>query len=120
MTTVDTEFAAWLASDELTAIAKDAVSDARWGTLAIDTEISSPLAFAGDAAAEAARQLLFRPGPLVIDTLRVPGFQVGVIGEVITLRADKGGYAAGVNVFVLGADEREGDGGTKVTVLRRL
>lgn len=117
---VDADFAAWLRSEELTTVAANAGAEAKWGALAIDTQISSPIAFVGDAAAEAARQLAFRPGPLWVDVLRIPGFHVGLIGEVITLRADKGGYAAGVDVFVLGADEIDGDGGTKVTVLRRM
>lgn len=120
VTLVDPDFAEWLASEETSAIASDAASEAKWGVLAIDTAISSALALRPDALAEAARQLSFRPGPVAIETLRVPGLQVEMIGKVVTLTADKGGYAAGVDVFVLGADEIDGLGGTKVTVLRRL
>lgn len=120
MTLVDPDFAEWLASEETTAIASDAAAEAKWGVLAIDTTISSALSLRPDALAEAARQLAFRPGPLVVETLRVPGLQVGMIGRVVTLTADKGGYDEGVDVFVLGADEIDGMGGTKVTVLRRL
>lgn len=120
MTLVDPDFAEWLGSEEISAVASDAASEAKWGALAIDTTISSAIALKADAVAEAARQLAFRPGPLVVETLRVPGLQVGMVGKVVTLTADKGGYAAGVDVFVLGADEIDGMGGTKVTVLRRL
>lgn len=120
VTQVDPDFAEWLASEEISAIASDAVAAATWGTIAIDTTISSAIALKADAVAEAARQLAFRPGPLVVETLRVPGLQVGMIGKVVTLTADKGGYAGGVDVFVLGADEIDGMGGIKVTVLRRL
>lgn len=120
MTLVDPDFAEWLASEDIAAIASDAAAEAKWGAIAIDTAIASPLALKGDALAEAARQLAFRAGPIAIETLRVPGLQLAMIGKVITLKADKGGYAAGVDVFVLGADEIDGIGGTKVTVLRRL
>lgn len=117
---VDPDFAEWLASEDIAAIASDPAAEAKWGALAIDTTISSALALKADAVAEAARQLAFRPGPTAVETLRVPGLQVGMIGKVLTLTADKGGYAAGVDVFVLNADEIDGVGGTKVTVLRRL
>jgi hypothetical protein len=120
VTLVDPDFAEWLAREDLGAIASDPAAEAKWGALAIDTTISSALALRPDAVAEAARQLAFRPGPMAIETLRVPGLQVGAIGKVVRLTADKGGYAAGVDVFVLGADEIDGTGGTKVTVLRRL
>lgn len=117
---VDAEFAAWLQSEELISVATDAAAEAKWGAIAIDTRISSPIAFAADAVTEAARQLAFRPGPLVVDVLRIPGLHLELIGEVVTIRAEKAGYQAGVDVFVLGADEIDGDGGTKLTVLRRL
>lgn len=120
MTLVDPDFAEWLASEENAAVASDPAAETKWGTLAIDTAIASALALKADAVAEAARQLAFRPGPIAIETLRVPGLQVGMIGKVVTLTADKGGYAAGVDVFILGADEIDGAGGTRVTVLRRL
>jgi hypothetical protein len=117
---VDGDFAAWLQSEEMTTVAADAAAAAKWGSLAIDTRISSPIAFAADAAIEADRQLDFRPGPLAVEVLRIPGLHLELIGEVVTLRADKGGYSAGIDVFVLGADEIDGDGGTKLTVLRRM
>ena len=120
MSLVDPDFATWLASEELEAIAADAPAEAKWGSLALDTRISSALAFKADATAEAGRQRTFLAGPLAIETLRVPGLHIGLVGEVVTLTADKGGYAAGVDVFVLGADETEGGGATRLTVLRRL
>lgn len=120
MTLVDPDFAEWLGREEILAVAFSSVAAERWGDLAIDTRSGSPIAFKNDAIAEAARQLAFRPGPLVIETLRVPGQYVEMIGRVITIRADKGGYQGGIDVFVLGADETEEGGGTIFTVLRRL
>lgn len=120
MSLVDPDFAEWLGRAELTARAADGAADAKWGTLALDARISSALAFKADADAEAARQRAFLAGPLAVETLRVGGQQIALIGEVVTLRASGGGYAAGVDVFVLGADETETGGGTLLTVLRRL
>lgn len=119
MTLVDPDFADWLGSTEVLATATDNPAAAKWGALAIDTRISSPLAFRADALAEAGRQLAFRPGPLDVDILRIPGLHLDLVGKVVTLTAAKGGYDAGVDVFVLAADETDPDGGTKLTVLRR-
>lgn len=120
MTLVDPDFAEWLRRDEVLAVAFDSVAATRWGALALDTRTSSPLAFKADAEAEAARQLAFRPGVLAVETLRVPGQHVGMIGRMVRLTASKGGYSAGVDVFVVGADETVSPGGTIFTVLRRL
>lgn len=119
MTLVDPDFAEWLGRDEVIAVATNAAAEAKWGAIAIDTAISSPIAFKADAIAEASRQLAFRPGPLDVEKLRVPGQHVGLIGKVVKLTAAKGGYAAGVDVFVLDADETDAGGGTILTVLRR-
>lgn len=119
MTQVDPDFAEWLGREEVLAVAKDAGAEAKWGAIAIDTQISSPVAFKADAVAEAARQLAFRPGPMDVDVLRVPGQRVDLIGKVVTLTAAKGGYEAGVDVFVLDADETDAGGGTKLVVLKR-
>lgn len=118
MTLVDPNYAAWLQSDELEAAAENADA-AKWGDLAIDTRIATALIYAEDAEDEASRQLAFRPGPLDVEWLRVSGLHVDMIGRVVTLRANKGGYEAGVDVFVLAADETDKVGGTKFLVLRR-
>lgn len=120
MSLVDADFAEWLRSEALMARAVDAPTDAKWGALAIDTRISSALALKVDADAEAVRQLAFLTGPPVVETLRVEGKQIGLLGRVVTLRTATGDYAGGVQVFVLGADESEQGGGTRLTVLRRL
>lgn len=120
MTLVDQNFATWLASEEALALAEDAAIAGKWGSIGVDARISSPIAVASDAEAEATRQLAFLAGPKAIETVRVPGEQAGLIGRVVTIHAEMGGYAGGVDVFVLAADESDGDGGTKLTVLRRL
>lgn len=120
MTTVDPDFATWLQRDELSALSSSAATEAKWGALAADATISSPLADKADAADEAARQLEFLSGPLAIETLRVPGQRADLLGRVVSLVASKGGYANGPSVFVIGADETDAAGSTKLTVLRRM
>ncbi len=120
MTLVDPDYAEYLGREEVLATASDAAAAAKWGPIAIDTRISTALVFKADALVEAARQLAFRPGPLAVELLRVPGLHVGLIGEVVTLRAAKGGYAAGDDVFILAADETDPGDGTRFIVLRRL
>lgn len=120
MAVVDPQFAAWLRSEELLAVATNAAAAAKWGAIALDSRISSAIALKADADAEAARQLAFvGVGPIGVDALLVPGNQIELIGRVVKLTADKGGYAAGIDVFVLHADEAE-TGFTKLIVLRRL
>lgn len=119
MSAVDGDYATWLQSEASEAVAEDSAAAAKWGDLAIDTRISTPLIYAEDAQDEANRQLAFRPGPLDVEWLRVPGLHVDMIGRVVTLRASKGGYEAGVDVFVIAADETDKVGGTKFLVLRR-
>lgn len=120
MALVDPDFAEWLGRAELTAIATVAGADATWGGLAIDTRISSPLALKTDAIVEAGRQSAFRPCPLAVDRLLVPGQRVDLLGRVVTLTAEGGGYSAPVDVFVLAVDEGDEAGSTRLTVLRRM
>ncbi|MBN8844786.1 MAG: hypothetical protein J0H88_16215 [Sphingomonadales bacterium] len=120
MALVDPDFAEWLASEEISALATDAAIEAKWGSIAIDTLISSPLALKADAVAEAARQLAFRPGPIAVEKLSVPGKHIGMMGRVLNLTANVAGYEAGVDVFILTADETEQPGRTVFVVLRRL
>lgn len=121
MALVDPEYAAWLSRDENQAVATSAPAAAKWGALAVDTEISSAIAGKVDADAEAARQLAFMGvDPPAIERLRVPGNQIGLIGHVVKLHATKAGYAGGLNVFVLFADETSEPGSTVLTVLRRM
>lgn len=114
---VDAPFADWLRSQALVAV--DASASA-WGALAVDSSITSPLAVKADAEAEAQRQHAFLGPPAVIDVLRVPGRNVDLVGQAVTLTADHEGYRAGAVVFVLSAQEQEGDNSTIVRVIRRL
>jgi len=121
MPAVDPQQAAWLRSEELLAVASSAPAAAKWGAVALDTRITSAIALKVDADAEAVRQLAFvGAGPIAVDVLLVPGNQIELIGKVVTLTTDKGGYSAGVDVFVLTADEVDTPGFTKLLVLRRL
>lgn len=114
---VDAPFADWLRSPALVAV-DSAVS--AWGVLAIDSSITSPLAIKADAEAEAQRQRTFLGPPAVVDVLRVPGRCVDLVGQAVTLIADHEGYRADAVVFVVSAQEQEGDNSTIVRVIRRL
>lgn len=119
MSLVDTPLAIWLKSEEATAIAEDAPTAALWGAIAIESKGSSCIALEADAQAEAASQRAFLGPPTAVDKVRVPGRHAGLIGKVITLTASAGGFAAGPAVMVIAVDELD-DGGTQLTVLRRL
>ena len=116
---VDVTLAQWLKEGSLKAAAADAPHLAAWGNDAIETDITSCFATQGAAAAEAARQLDFLRGPLAIEVLEVPGLLADRVGRVVTIKADQLGYATGLDAFVIGAAEKEGER-TELTVLRRL
>lgn len=117
---VDAAFGRWLQDQYRYAeAASDAVA-ASWGDLAVAGEIGTPLRSKADALAEAARQHNFMIRPMVIDTIEVPGARVDLIGKRLTFFADDGGYAQGVTVFVIAAEEQSDVNATTLTVLKRL
>ncbi|HEX8224463.1 MAG TPA: hypothetical protein VF605_11665 [Allosphingosinicella sp.] len=118
--TVDLEFARWLKEGVKFASADDAGVAAKFGALGRSTEIQSPLALLAGATAEAARQVAFLAGPLVVDTHLVDGLRADLLGQPVTIQADRLGYDAGVVVFVIGVEELAAVDQTTLTVLRKL
>ena len=57
---------------------------------------------------------------MAIDEHLLAGRWAACLGQVITVTAARLGYDAGVNVFVLGAQDDLATGLSRVTVLRRL
>lgn len=110
----------WLQSDALYSRATDATMTSRWGDLAVESSLISPLALKADTDAEAARQIAFLANVLAVDTHLVKGAHRDKLGQVVTLTIAELGYDAGVDVFVIGAEEDRGAGMTSLTVLRRL
>lgn len=93
---------------------------ARWGDDAVKSERMTSIALRADADTEAARQLLLLRGPLVVDEHLLRGEWRGYRGQVITITGTRLGYEAGVDVFVLGAEDNQATGLSNVTVIRRL
>ena len=120
MATVDPLFAQWLQEDALKAVVTDATLAARWGDSGAETERLVFHALLGDAQAEATRQLAFLGGPLVEEVHNIRGECRGYIGQVVTLTVDQLGYDAGLDVFVIGAQDDLATGLSVVNVLRRL
>ncbi|MDT7533725.1 hypothetical protein OVY48_09845 [Sphingobium sp. SA2] len=122
MTTVDPVYAQWLMADTLWTLATDTVGAARWGTSGLTKERPTTIATRADAEAEAARQLAFMGagGPMALDSHLLPGRWEPVRGQVITIHGNRLGYAGGVDVFLLSADDVLAAGTSRVTVLRRL
>lgn len=120
MASVDPLFAQWLQAEGLWVVADDAGAAALWGNGALTVERTSSIAFKGDATTEAARQLAFLRGPLVMDEHVLSGQWRSYRGQVITLTGNRLGYDTGVDVFVLGAEDNQATGLSTVTVLRRL
>lgn len=120
MTPVDPVFAQWLMEAARCHVAEDAALKARWGETAETSERVTTLAVKADAEAEAARQLAFLGGPLVEDEHLLIGQWGKYLGQVITLSIDKFGYDAGIDVFVIGAEDDRATGTSRVRVLRRL
>lgn len=118
--TVDPVVAQWLQDEGLWSLVEDAPAIVRWAVGAITSERMTSIAFKVDADAEAARQLAFMIGPLVIDEHIMLGEWRRYRGQVITITGDKLGYGGGVNVFVLAVQDNLGTGLSTVTVLRRL
>lgn len=120
MTVVDPVYAQYLMSQTLWAVASDDAAATRWGATAAIKERRTTIATKADAEAEAARQLAFMAGPLVMDEHVLLGQWVRYRGQVVTITGNKLGYDAGAEVFVLGAQDALATGTSVVTVLRRL
>lgn len=120
MATVDPLYAQWLQSEALWAGAEDNAAIVKWGSTANTGERLTSIAFRDDATAEAARQLDFLKGPLVVDEHILRGEWRSFRGSVITLTGPRLGYQDGIDVFVLGAEDNLTTGLSTVTVLRRI
>lgn len=120
MASVDPVYAQWLQSEGMWAVSTDAMLSARWGASVQTSERMTTLAEKADADAEAARQIAFMGGPLVPDEVILRGAWAGYLGQVITVTIDRLGYDAGVDVFVLRAEDDWSTGISRVNVLRRL
>lgn len=122
MTAVDPLFAQWLMDDALWQVSTDATLQARWGDKAQTTERVTTIATRSDATAEAARQIAFLGGggPLVTEEHALLGEWAPYIGRVVRLTIDRLGYAAGLDVFVIGVEDDRAAGTSTVTVVRRL
>ncbi len=119
MVPVDPIFAQWLQADALWHVGEDAARKARWGDSGQLSERLTTIAAQADAEAEAVRQLAFLAGPLVPEEHLLAGPWAAYLGQVITLTGDRLGYAAGVDVFVIGVVDDRAAGTSRVTVLRR-
>lgn len=121
MAAVDPIFAQWLMAPALWQVFPDATIKTRWGTSAQTTERVTTIATATQAALEAARQITFLGGsPLAIDEHELVGAWAQYLGQMIMLTIDRLGYDAGLNVFVIGAQDNRAAGTSTVTVIRRL
>lgn len=120
MANVDPLVAQWLQSEGLWAVSEDAPLRNRWGDTALTAERMTTIANGADALAEGLRVIAFRGAPVVEDVAEVPGSFVHAIGRVITVSHPDLGYANGVDVFVIGADDDRAAGLSRVTFLRRL
>lgn len=120
MTAIDPVFAQWLMSEGLWGVGADATLQARWGDRAQTTQRMTTIASKADAVLEAASQIAFMGGPLAIEEHLLPGEWASRLGQVITITIGRLGYDAGLNVFVIGAQDDRSAGTSLVTVIRRL
>lgn len=119
---VDPVFAQWLQGDADYALRTDAATAARWGATALTTERRTGLATRAGAEAQGDRELaFFARGPFAVDEHQLAGTDwIDMLGRVIVLTGDQLGYAAGVEVFVIGVEASRATGLSQVTVLRPL
>jgi hypothetical protein len=119
---VDPLFAQWLQAAADYAVSTDGDVSSRWGTTALSTERVTGIATRAAALIEGNRQLAFLSrGPFAIEAHQLVGADwVQSIGTVVTLSCDDLGYAAGLNVFVLDAEDDHSTGLSVITVLRPL
>lgn len=120
MAAVDPVFAQWLMADGRWLVSEDATLRARWGDKALTTSRMTTIAAKADAEAEGARQLAFLGPVAAIDEHLLVGRWKHLRGQVITLTIDRLGYEAGAQVFLLGAEDDDATGLSRVTVLKRL
>lgn len=116
---IDTGFAQWLRDPALYTKAVNAGLAAGLQAQAVESEIISPLLTKAAADSEAARQMVVLGGPLAVDQHIIKGQRVDLVGKPITLTGAQLGYDAGVVVFVIEAEELEGNL-TSLLVLRKL
>jgi hypothetical protein len=122
MAATDPIYAQWLMAEALWQVSTDAALSARWGATAQTTQRVTTIATKADAEAEAARQIAFLGGngPLVIEDHEVVGSWAAYLGQVITLTIDRLGYDAGLQVFLIGVQDKLSSGLSTLTVIRRL
>jgi len=120
MASVDPLVAQWLQSDGLWSVSESAPMRQRWGETAITAERMTTLSTANDAANEGARVIAFRGQPMVEDQADLPGAFVSAIGRIITIEHPDLEYEAGMDVFVIGAEDDWATNVSRVTFLRRL
>ena len=119
---VDPVFAQWLQAEADWTVRSSAAQQARWGATARTVETRTGIATRAAAEAEADRQLAFwARGPFVIDVHEITGTDwAEAIGRVVTLTNPELGYAAGIDVFLLGVEVDRSTGISALTVLRPL
>lgn len=117
---VTADYALWLQSPARFVTYTDPALAALWGDIAKETRIISPFATQEAALAEGARQMAFLGFALAEDVHVIPGAHRDKLGQVVTLTIDRLGYDAGVDVFVIGAEEDRAANLTTLTVLRRM
>lgn len=122
MSAIDPLLVQWLTGEGYREVVTNATVAARWGDRAQSTDRMTTIATKADAAAEATRQIAFLggSGPLVIEEHSMLGEWASYLGLVVTLKIDRLGYDAGLNVFVIGAEDDRSTGTSTVTVIRRL
>lgn len=117
---VDADYALWLQSPARFVTYADPALATLWGDLALETRIISPFASQAAALDEGARQMAFLGYALAEDVHIIPGAHRDKIGQVVTITLDRLGYDAGLEVFVIGAQEDRAANITTLTVLRRM
>lgn len=120
MAAVDSIYAQYLQGDGLWLVQDDATLLARWGAQVLKSTRLTTLATKADATAEAARQIAFLGYPLVIDEHTLPGAWAAYIGRVITVKIAKLGYDAGIDVFLIAAQDDRATNLCQASVIRRL
>lgn len=116
---VPASYVDYLKSDALYAVAEVAGAAAKWGDKAILSSVMSPLVDEDDANDEATAQADFMAGPLARDVIVIGGHHADAYLRVVTITANRLGYEAGADVFVIEAREQP-NGTTILKVLKRL
>ena len=120
MPLVDSGLAAWLKAPALY-IAAAPAGAGTWPAIAGTAEIMTPIALGADAQAEAQRQADLFGKPLMRDQVVVHGLQRDLVGQCVTIVADRLGYAgAGKAVFVIEVEEQADMVASVLHVLRPI